>query len=257
VPTLVPISQVFGCLAIDLGRSLDPEFKACSSPPDTDKIQILNPQPMDNSFRCAKCLSLGHQSSSWCAPWQCFSCHNYDHKARWCLTKARPNLFWAPKSTSTACTANSKEIEGSPLEASPLDCHDPEKAVTLQISLLPQNIVQINRRCPHHLHRCLIPWRTSLATPCCSSQLECMWSMDGIALLEFEWLLVVSRFAVLRSMRSFPSTRSHIRARFLASCSMSVSFLSISSMSGSCLPSHLPLGWVFFSSKISFSVRSS
>jgi hypothetical protein len=63
VPTSVPISRVFVCLAKALGRSLDPEFKACSSPPDTDKIQILNSQPMVNSIRCAKCLSLGHWAS--------------------------------------------------------------------------------------------------------------------------------------------------------------------------------------------------
>jgi len=46
---------------------------------------------------CAKCLALGHSSRSCTSTWCCKACFNNGHQARWCFTKARPKVLWAPK----------------------------------------------------------------------------------------------------------------------------------------------------------------
>lgn len=96
-PTTVKISSVFGKLHQDLASNAvhpDPKFKDISNSEFTSStVQFSN--SVDQ--RCAKCLAVGHSVSSYFGPWRCKSCFNYGHKACWCLTRAKPRIFWAPK----------------------------------------------------------------------------------------------------------------------------------------------------------------
>jgi hypothetical protein len=97
VPTTVRFSNVFGRISADLYQS-DLTSKACSSGVDTAD-QISNSKATSES--CGKCLAVGHRAVSCLSPWRCRACFGYGHKQRWCLTRVKPKVFWAPKRKCT------------------------------------------------------------------------------------------------------------------------------------------------------------
>jgi hypothetical protein len=102
VPTTFPISSIFGRLRVDLTSPAPippPLVTACSSRVDQIGSQISNSNLQPTSHTCAKCLASGHRASSCRAPWRCLVCRKFVHKAHWCRTKTKPNIFWATKQT--------------------------------------------------------------------------------------------------------------------------------------------------------------
>ena len=100
VPLHVTVNSVFYRLKKDLGgntaNASDPPSSACSSPvfqnSNFQSSKVINVEDF-----YAKCLVSGHWASRCPSQWRCWACFNYGHKARWCLTRSKPNLFWAPK----------------------------------------------------------------------------------------------------------------------------------------------------------------
>ena len=92
----IPVSDVFASLKKDLNIQMsDPSSTPCSSSPTQDS----NFQK-SNTTMCAKCLSPGHWARNCKFSWHCRTCFRYGHRARWCLTKTKPRLFWAPKNVT-------------------------------------------------------------------------------------------------------------------------------------------------------------
>ncbi|TVU08508.1 hypothetical protein EJB05_41913, partial [Eragrostis curvula] len=81
----------------------DPNFK--DSVPDCG-TSISSASSVSNLI-CLNCLSVGHTKLQCSSPVRCKSCYNYGHVARWCLTRSRPRLMWAPKKTTVNKTQES------------------------------------------------------------------------------------------------------------------------------------------------------
>jgi hypothetical protein len=96
IPTSVPVSKIFGRLKMDLARP-DPVSSECSSGGNCSSAQNSNSQ---QQLKCGKCLGLGHWARFCKAQWRFKVCYHYGHISRWCFSRPKAKVFWAPKPAS-------------------------------------------------------------------------------------------------------------------------------------------------------------
>ncbi|TVT99435.1 hypothetical protein EJB05_55207, partial [Eragrostis curvula] len=111
----VGVSTAFARLQRDLqmDHSLDlletGGTEPCSSLAGPTQRQHADPKPsahipdklptfsVSKNATCWRCLGEGHTKFKCSNQIRCKACFNYGHMARWCFTRTRPQLMWAPK----------------------------------------------------------------------------------------------------------------------------------------------------------------
>ena len=161
-----------------------------------------------------KCLAHGHLARRCIGLWRCKSCFHYGHKARWCLTKAHPKIFWAPKASATQSVPELDSAHSSPNSGAAVSKNpqlpsnpppSPNNSATPSTITPPPPPPPPSPLSPTSTTQ-LRTWQTFLVTPCCMPLLVYMLSTIGSALLALVSLMVESRLADMSNTLSWCSS---------------------------------------------------
>ncbi|TVU17546.1 hypothetical protein EJB05_33589, partial [Eragrostis curvula] len=136
VQNLVGVSTAFARLQKDLQMDQSLENELLDDPRSSEQPKNTQPEKhadsrsdlsapsgteSNSNIICLNCLGPGHAKAVCTSPVRCKSCYNYGHRSRWCYTRARPKLMWAPKKSQQATPV--KQPDGRTDNSNPSTIH--------------------------------------------------------------------------------------------------------------------------------------